>query len=125
MIKQHQFRGMENEIAKYFSIGVSMEHNRIRWQSYVDGRCLDDPYIDNVGLKFVRQMMLPRRRKHKVETDRVPVLTPQKMLLLKLTKVVNDMNTDTKLAFLVGILVASVIAYVSLSQNVKTADSND
>ncbi|KAH3800537.1 hypothetical protein DPMN_154170 [Dreissena polymorpha] len=121
MIKRHQFKEMENEVAKEFSIGGAMEHNSIRWQSYVDGRCLDDPYIDNIALKFVRQMMQPRRRRHPVESDKTPVLTPQKMFLFKLTKAVNDMNADEKLAFLVGIFVALVVVYVSLSQTVKTA----
>ncbi|KAH3801022.1 hypothetical protein DPMN_154666 [Dreissena polymorpha] len=99
IIKQHQFKRMENKVAKEFSIGGAMEHNSIRWQSYVDGRCLDDPYIDNKALKFVRQMMQPRRRRHPVESDKTPVLTPQKMLLFKLTKAVNEMNADQIFSF--------------------------
>ncbi|KAH3800997.1 hypothetical protein DPMN_154641 [Dreissena polymorpha] len=72
---------MENEVAKEFGIGGAMEHNSICWQSYVDGRCLDDPYIDNIALKFVRQIMQPRRRRHPVESNKTPVLTPQKCFI--------------------------------------------
>ncbi|XP_052216692.1 uncharacterized protein LOC127834714 [Dreissena polymorpha] len=110
MIKQDTFKKMENEVADVFSIGGAMEQNSIRWQSYVDGRCLDDTYIDNIALKFVRQMMLPRRKRHQVETDKSALLTPQQRFLLKLTYVVNGMDPCQKFA-LVAVIMLSLFVY--------------
>ncbi|KAH3832141.1 hypothetical protein DPMN_105418 [Dreissena polymorpha] len=105
---------MENEVAKEFRIGGAMEHSSIRWQSYVDGRCLDDPHIDNTAFKFVKQMIQPRRRKHQVESHKIPVLTTQRMLLIEL----RNMNVELKRVVFIGILVVLYIVYKWLTKTV-------
>ncbi|KAH3808753.1 hypothetical protein DPMN_137111 [Dreissena polymorpha] len=116
MIDVYTFEKIENTVAIDFSIGGAMARSSIRWQSYVDGRCLDDPYIDNIALKFVRQMMLPRRRRHQVETDKMPVRIPLKMRLLKLTEkvVIGLMNYDEHqiMLFIIGLFLFSLFLYI-------------
>ncbi|XP_052220786.1 uncharacterized protein LOC127837579 isoform X3 [Dreissena polymorpha] len=53
-ITMEQFLEYERNVARHFSV---FEHNRIRWVSYVDGHSGDNPFIENIALKLVRQMM--------------------------------------------------------------------
>ncbi|KAH3808757.1 hypothetical protein DPMN_137115 [Dreissena polymorpha] len=103
-----------------------MEQSSTRWQSYVDGRCLDDPSIDNIALKFVKKMMQPRRKRFRVEADKIPVLTPQKRLVLKLTWALNLMDAEQKcMVFIMVLLSLNYFVLVMLSDPVKTADLKD
>ncbi|KAH3800452.1 hypothetical protein DPMN_154085 [Dreissena polymorpha] len=63
-ITMEQFEEHERKVAEHFGI---FEHNSIRWVSYVDGHNADNPFIENIALKFVRQMM-PRRAPKKAES---------------------------------------------------------
>ncbi|XP_052224243.1 uncharacterized protein LOC127839890 [Dreissena polymorpha] len=51
------FLAREREVATHFSIDGSLKHNSIRRVSYVDGHSEENPFIENIAFRFVRQMM--------------------------------------------------------------------
>ncbi|KAH3800376.1 hypothetical protein DPMN_154009 [Dreissena polymorpha] len=55
-----------------------MQDNCIEWVSYVDGYSEDNPFIDNIALKFLRQIMRPDRSKHKMENDPSSIAVPSR-----------------------------------------------
>ncbi|XP_060567618.1 uncharacterized protein LOC132726324 [Ruditapes philippinarum] len=60
-----EFREIEKEIEQRFSIEGSLEDNRTRWVSYTDATGKDNPYIDNIALKFIKRMLMVRNDKVK------------------------------------------------------------
>ncbi|KAH3735159.1 hypothetical protein DPMN_041620 [Dreissena polymorpha] len=41
--------------------------------SYV-GDSEDDPYIDNIALEFIKQMMQPKRQQNRIKLDTMPLM---------------------------------------------------
>ncbi|XP_053372570.1 uncharacterized protein LOC123544591 isoform X2 [Mercenaria mercenaria] len=61
-ISIEEFKEVEKAIEKEFSLQGALEDNRTRWVSYTNGTGTDNPYIDNIALKFVRRMVMPRNQ---------------------------------------------------------------
>ncbi|XP_060598212.1 uncharacterized protein LOC132751997 [Ruditapes philippinarum] len=60
-VTYEEFREIEKEIEQRFSIQGSLEDNRTRWVSYSDATGKDNPYIDNIALKFIKRMLMVRK----------------------------------------------------------------
>ncbi|KAH3800916.1 uncharacterized protein LOC127837871 [Dreissena polymorpha] len=106
-ITMEKFLEHEHEVATHFSIDGSLKHNSIRWVSYVDGHSEDNPFIENIALKFVRQMMQPGRSKHQVENAPSTVVTPLVEMSRDAERWLAETNVNMKTALLV--LVAALI----------------
>ncbi|XP_052789235.1 uncharacterized protein LOC128224359 [Mya arenaria] len=61
IVTEEVFKKFEAKVANHFSMEGSMESNCFRWVSYVDGHGSDNPYIDNIALRFIEKMMHLRR----------------------------------------------------------------
>lgn len=53
-ISMEEFKTFEKKISAVFSIEGAQENNMINWASYTGGRDIDNPYIDNIALKFLK-----------------------------------------------------------------------
>ncbi|XP_053385777.1 uncharacterized protein LOC123538735 [Mercenaria mercenaria] len=51
------FERVEHDICSKFNIIEAKEHNMFRWVSYCDTTGYDNPYIDNIALKFIQRML--------------------------------------------------------------------
>lgn len=99
-----QFKKTENEVANVFNIEGVQKHTSIHWMSYV-GDSEDDPYIDNIALEFIKQMMQPKRQKNRIELDTMPL---RMRLKLKLKKCMKKTHVYPMFA-LFGVIVAVVV----------------
>ncbi|XP_052220719.1 uncharacterized protein LOC127837564 isoform X2 [Dreissena polymorpha] len=110
-ITMKDFLAREREVATHFSIDGSLKHNSIRWVSYVDGHSEDNPFIENIALRFVRQMMQPGRSKHQEENEPSPVVTTRVEMARHAERWVNETNVDVK-QVLIFLFVAIFIAFL-------------
>lgn len=106
MVTMETFEKIENELAEVFSIRGALEDNRIRWVSYTDSGSTDNPYIDNIALKFIRRMVMPGRPQ--VEEVR-PVISPAVRLQLEANRWLEDIKLFHLFIFIVGVIVAVVM----------------
>ncbi|KAH3800557.1 hypothetical protein DPMN_154190 [Dreissena polymorpha] len=117
IIKAAQFKKTEEEVANVFNIKGVQKHTSIHWMSYV-GDSEDDPYIANIALEFIKQMMQPKRQKNRIKLDTILLIMRLKLKLKKL-KTTHKMYA---LCVVIGAFVAFYIimrAIIVISRPVK------
>ncbi|XP_053372584.1 uncharacterized protein LOC123561133 [Mercenaria mercenaria] len=82
-VTMEEFESVENTVAEVFNIKGALNDNRIRWVSYTDMVDTDNPYIDNIALKFIKRMVTPGNQREEVVK---PVITQSTKMMLEARK---------------------------------------
>lgn len=106
MERMETFEERENELADVFNIHGALEDNRIRWVSYTDSGSTDNPYIDNIALKFIRRMVMPGSPQIEEVT---PVVTPAVSRKLRAKKWLKRPSIFFLYFLIFGIILAVVL----------------
>lgn len=111
-ISMEDFQKLENTIAKQFSIKGSQDHNMIRWVSYADRVSFDNPYIDNIALKFIKRMLQPGNKP--AESTPIPVITQEKIMKMKAKKMWKECNLSVTHVILAVLMICVAILMFKL-----------
>lgn len=112
MISMGEFEAVENSVAQLLNIQGALEYNRIRWASYTDREKFDNPYIDNIALKFLKCMLQPGAPKAEVVK---PALTYPKQVKLMIKTQMKTIRQEISFSctnIVIVLVIAVVLAFV-------------
>lgn len=105
-ITMEQFKILEKDVAKLFNIEGALGDNRICWVSYTDDSGSDNPYIDNIALKFIKRMVLPG-------CPPVKAIKPMKTLAVRIKLWLKGQDlTVTDLCCVLAMIIIAVVLFL-------------
>ena len=114
-VTYEEFEKVEKEIEQKFSIQGSLEDNRIRWVSYTDATGKDNPYIDNIALRFIRRMLVPRNNEAESAKSVLTFWTKMELKMKKHWKKFNHGEVRISWKTCVVVLIAVIIVLALLN----------
>ena len=114
MVSISAFNDVETKVAEVFNIQGALQDNRIRWVSYTDRVKMDNPYIDNIALKFIKRMVMPVNQP---DVEHVkPVMNPAIKMKLEARKLWKDSNfTFSQIVIIIVVIIVALMLFKLLT----------